>query len=321
MSFLVVTHKHGLIPFAKRISADTDILVWRRNYRKVWDGEFVPIQGAEPSTLELEKIVDLIEEQKPVVLSDVRDYEADYPTLEPEGDSVLRMGCWFDMDGEIHEPHMLVYDMGFKEGDRGRRIANGCTMIRLEGDARHMAKSEIEEQHVDGRFIPGFYEVSVEPDEDMELQFTGANRGWNPLQSHAFISHLENFEGLLLGEEPKFSASSKYVCVAPITIPPWPEHGRPAAQVDIEATPEARGQVFWHDVAVGAGERNPMSAGTDGLLGVARGAADDIHTAHGNLIRVLNEVHVPENQARTDVGAKVPYSVELVQRLFDGMLI
>jgi hypothetical protein len=137
---------------------------------------------------------------------------------------------------------------------------------------------------------------------------SGMTAGWPFLHSHAFLSELEDFAGLLSapvleattdGASPPVLLPKKFVTVLPVSRPPWPTR-KARFRFDLAPieglTPEHMGRVFWHDVQVNPEAGKLTTAGLDGLVGVVRGAADTSQLALVRALEVALRLQLPEKQ-------------------------
>ena len=322
--FLVCTHKHGMTPFAHRLSTEgheVEVVVWQPRYNVAWDGQFKEIPRDSKSRPSKEGLATLQAEldadPELVLLTDIWDLELSATTMFPggppgESTGSLRVGGWLGMQGDWMSPHLLIYDFGIWPGGMGRYIPAAVTLVQLEGAASDLALDHL--NAVDGEI--GLNEVELVQDEFGELEATAHNHGWPWLQTHAFVSELENFGELLLGESPKFTPGSKFVTALPVTIPPWPELGRAADAVEIHTTANTRANTFWHDVALDTETHTLRSAGLDGLLGVPRGAGNSPSMARTKALSVADSIGCQQKQWRPDIGNTVTPVLDAIAEHF-----
>ena len=321
--FLVVTHKHGLTPFANRLrneGHDVEIIVWKPRYAKAWDGRFKSLVRHEegtPSAEALETVQAALDTGELVLLSD---FPHPLPLTSPvqsfnmgtqEASEPLRLGAWISPEGTIEAPHLMIYDMGLWPGGLGLQKAAGATIVRLEAGAAEAARDLLSERDED--LCEGLVEFDLGADEDGDIKLGAHNEGWNWLQSHAFTADLVSL-GQILQDGP-VNWGEKFTTVVPVSVPPWPEYGRAAAEVPIgPLPPETRADVMWHDVALDLENKSLRTAGLDGLVGVAYGSGGSPALALQRALTVAAAIDVPEKQWRPDVGRQV-------QRVLDGFAV
>ena len=323
MSFLVVSHRHDLIPFAYRLKnqgSKTELVICTERFEKAWEGKFDTIIPAR-ETRHLENLGPALEMARAgevVVLSDnykvgdmFQGVETFYGTQRVEEynapTSLLRIGGWWS-DGKLQNPHLLVCDLGAWPGGYGPATLGGLTLIRVEGDnattlsefiepVLHLLRSKYD--------FRGLVQVGVTETASGELSVEGVTLGWPFLQAHAYVSELDDFATHLQGEQ--VCLPQKTVAVVPISLPPWPlRTGVSPEGVELKGlTPKQIGQVFWHDVQLDSEKRTLHSAGLDGLLGVARGAAHNPQLARSKAVALALTLQVPEKQIRPDFGGAV----------------
>lgn len=309
MAILVNSRRHGMIPFAHRLKIEGHKVVTsisKDNYRRLWDGKAIDYNDTTSDDFE-------------VVVSDIWGDErvgvyGTYLTSEPTAKSYLRLGWWQTEEGTQY-PHLLIYDLGAWPGNMGRLIGGGLTLVHLSGeDILGLVSPLIEPLEIEGHL--GLVEADLVPDENGDLSLGGYNLGWNWLQAHAFVGPLENLGELLLGQEARFEPQSKFVSVLPVSIPPWPEHGRKADTPTIEVTSRVRGCTFWHDVVLDMDAGSIIGGGSDGLLGVVRGAGNHPDLAADAVLTEAREISVPELQWRPDVGRQVTAVLNSIEKFY-----
>lgn len=325
--FLVCTHKHGLTPFAHRLRTEgheVEIVVWQPRYNKAWDGDFREVarnSKSKPSKSGLRALQESLDaDPSTILVTDIWDLELTTKrsfrvghATEKESTSLLRVGGWLDSSGTLYAPHLLVYDYGIWPGGMGRHLPAAVTLAFVSGSAADMALGLLSKATT---HAPGLLEVDLEQDEFGELQVVNSSVGWQWLQVHAFVSELENFGELLQGIPPQFSEGSKFVTALPVTIPPWPELGRAADEVEIQTTADTRSHTFWHDVALDAEAQGLRSAGLDGVLGVPRGAGSSPSLALRKALAVADSIGVQQKQWRPDIGQTVTPMLDAVVEHF-----
>jgi len=325
MSFLVVSHRHDLIPFAYRLKNQghkTELVVCTELFQKAWEGKFDHILPAKEVNAEnLGPSLDLARRGEVTVISDnfktsrmfegVDNFygvlsleEFDKPT------SPVRVGVWYENEA-FTNPHLLIYDLGTWPGGLGPAIPGGLTLLRIEGENIgffHEFIAPLVDTLARTSF-QGLVQVGIQEDPVKGLVPDGLQLGWPFLQSHAFVSELESLSSLL--EKSPQTLPKKAVTVVPVSLPPWPYRGSRRAGVSKEGrevsglTPKQVAQIFWHDVRLNTDTRTISSGGLDGLLGVSRGAANTPLLAVLRARALATALDVEEKQYRPEAGAAV----------------
>ena len=343
MSFLVVSHRHELIPFAYRLKNQgekTELVVCTPRFEKAWEGKFDRILPAkEVSRTNLEPTLELARAGQVTVLSNnhktskmFNEVDSFYGTCEveeyPKPSSLLRVGGWWE-GGELHNPHLLIYDLGAWPGGYGPNVPGGMTLIRVEPSQVPLLLEAIEPLTTllqEKYWFQGLLQASLKESLLGQLEIEGVELGWPFLQSHAFLSELESFSSLLLKEPVELP--QKVVTVVPVSLHPWPvefEWNGPDRQPRLRS-PESLpigglsskqiSQVFWHDVQLDIEQRTIKTGGLDGLLGIARGAAHTPHLARKRAMTLALSMTVPEKQVRPDAAGAVSEALaQLEERL------
>jgi len=331
--FLVVSHAHGLLPFAHRLkleNQDVEALVVAPRFEKAWAGKLRKVlrnsQGdINPETLG--PVVQKAEAGELVVLIDSHQTETvfsnakmKYGTLRTDSkpQSVLRAGVWFDGESP-HLHHALVCDIGVWPGGLGPGDLGGLTLIRVDNsDATQYLDSicQVQYQELKARGFKGLAQFGLNfGTQSGEVEVSGMEAGWPFLHTHAFLSELENFGDLMRGIGQS-SLPLKFVTALPLTMPPWPNRkAAPRRPVEVKGlTPKQLGRVFWHDIQVeGSVVR---TAGLDGLVGVIRTAADTSELSRLKAIEIASRAQIPEKQVRVDVGQRVQSTLAELEHLF-----
>ncbi len=237
----------------------------------------------------------------------------------------LRLGGWFDGE-HISAIHLLVVDPGAWINGHGPQIDGGITLIRNENDATAQLVNQLISPHLDflkSKSFKGLIQFGLEfdtPSNDPEIiSFTG---GFSLFHSHAFLSELENFGNVLLGLE-RPTLPSRFVTVVPLTVPPYPNNRARLSHQQIPITgltEKQMSRVFWHDFQVDPESRQISTAGLDGLVGVARGAAESLALSRGLALEIPQRVSLPEKQYREDVGLRVDNALAVLERNFGVVL-
>jgi len=228
----------------------------------------------------------------------------------------LRPGGWFDGEN-LHGHHLLVVDRGAWPGGMGPAIDSGLTMVRIDVPETVWMVDQLAEKWTDELKSSGFrglVQLNLNfQTETGEPEVNGMQAGWPFLHTHAFLSELEDFAGLLAEDTPSATRPAqtllprKFVTALPVSRPPWPTR-KARFRFDLAPigglTPEQMGRVFWHDVQVDPEAQKLTTAGLDGLVGVCRGAADTNELALVRALEVALRLALPEKQFRSDAGRR-----------------
>jgi hypothetical protein len=323
MPFLVVSHRHEMIPFAYRLKNQghtTELLVCTERFEKAWEGKFDHVMPAREvrHTENLKPVMQMAERGELHVLCDSLKVSKKFEgipnfygtTLVEEYDpptSLLRLGGWWTGDGWLN-PHLLVCDLGAWPGGYGTNVLGGLTLIRLGRENLGLFEEFISPVAETLGKLPdfrGLVQAGVQESAAGRLTLQGASFGWPFLQSHAYVSELENLSTHFVGEPE--ALPERTVTVVPVSLPPWPyTKGVSTEGLVLQGlTPKQVAQVFWHDVRLNTEQRTLSSGGLDGLLGVVRGASHNPRLARSKAIRLAASLSVPEKQFRPDAGGLV----------------
>lgn len=336
MSFLLVSHRHGLLPLAHRLrsqGADVEVLVWKKRFEKAWGGRVSSIlRGSEHEIHRdsLQGLSDRVREEGRLVLSDVPPSSPVKEIFEGRGlfreegepfypGSDIRLGGWFDGE-RLQGLHLLVYDLGAWPGGLGAQVPGGLTLVRPQPSFR--GREELEEmlKPVEAALKPlsfrGLVNVGLARSEETGgLTLKGLEAGFPPLHWDAFLSSLGNTQALLEGGEPP-RLEAKYTVVLPVSVPPWPSPGTSGREVKIEGVPpQIQGWFFWYDVQMRENPPELWTAGLDGLVGVARGEGENFETARLHAVGLAGQLWVPERQFRGDAGGRVALTLAQLENL------
>jgi len=323
MNVLVLSARHQLLPFARRLANDghsVETVVYsghkgkyERAYRGVLD--FVTSAKDSERNEKLGALKELAASGKMTVIADhcraARDFagaEALFQQIEQKSDPVgtVRFGAWFD-GAEFCAPHLLIVDEGMQAGGLGAAGDGSLTLVRVSDMAtqeRILKLAEPQANELVEKEFRGLVQWTVEF-EDSELSLgEGRFLGWPPLHTHAFVSELEDFGGLLEGDSPILK--KKYTVALHITQAPYPYHtGQPPEEVPVVLPEAAQAQMFWHDIRVDQEARELRTAGLDGWVGVAHAGGDSFDLAHDLALSVAGSIGLREKQFRMDAGAQV----------------
>lgn len=324
---LVLSVGHSLLPFAFRLQREghevqVACVHCPPRYQEAWGGKFSSFLppskgGVEPEVAE--KVVDAARSAGALVLTNslkwteaLRGAALDGVFGQPQRDEPrtnLQIGAWFDGKA-MRGTHLLAWDQAAWPGGLGPFGPGGAVLVR----APHL--SPFLEPCVDQLAESGYRGLVA-----MDLQATPQGRlavsnltlGWHRLHAHAFVSELESLSAVLEGAEPV--QPKRFVCAVPVSVPPWPSPvAREVARVPIAGlSREQMGQVFFHDMKIVEGQ--PQVAGLDGLVFVARGAADSFELARLKASTICAAVQLPEKQWRPDFGSAVPGIVAALEQL------
>lgn len=315
--FLVLSHKHELLPFANRLMTEGHTvytIIWRQKYERAWSGRIEPILKFSRDSIRRETwkvYVEKVKSGELTLISNVPKareiFEGHNYVWLPFNDGCkdpFRWGGWFDGEKITHS-HVIIADRGAWPGGLGANVDGGLTLIRAPETPEILADAvQAVLEQLGGSNYKGLFAVEFE-------QVTGVlkprqvNVGWLPLQLHAFLAEVQ-LAPLLLGEPT--SPLPRFAVALPLTLPPWPiadAHYQVDAPVQGLTEPQM-GRVWWHDVQFSLEEKALRTAGLDGLLGVCIGAAHNLELARGRVLEVAQRLDVPELQYRPDVGAVVP---------------
>jgi hypothetical protein len=325
LELVVYSHRNGLTPFYFRLQnqgASAYLLVHKAPYEAALAGRVVPALRNEAKEINqetLKVIQERIADGQAALLTDLRKHPfvggrilGVLDSEPPRG--VLRLGAWFD-GFMLQAHHMVICDEGLWPGGLGPQRLGGLTLVLPTEVPKPI-------QDLMAGVIPklqgfiGLIQVGLDLDlASGNFQLSGLSAGWPDLHTAAFISELENLAPLCSGEEPPiFSPGKRFVTVVPVSIPPYPNPGR-APKVALEGlTPQWAAKWFWMDAQVAGNKLE--SAGLDGLLGVARGAAGTPELARATAIALAARLQVPEKQFRNDAGSLVPTMLASLEQTF-----
>ena len=342
MKFVVFSRTHSLLPFAYRLQLekqDVQPIVSVGAFEKAWAGKMEPSprdsKGRYLSPDFLDEVIETLKIQNdtPVLIDDwgieKQLREAGITTLfgvekfDREPRSLIRFGGWFDGE-KLHGHHGLLADRGAWPGGLGSDTDGAMVMVRLDNPDAIRLVDSLANETIDILKSAGFkglvqiglnfHTANGEPEVD------GIVAGWPFLHTHAFLSELPSFSGLLSGAKADTATllPKKFVTVLPVSRPPWPNQKARFLTDQPEVgglTPQQMGRVFWHDVQVDPEAQKLTLAGLDGLVGVVRGAADTSGLALARALEVAIQMQLPEKQFRSDGGRLVQGTLaELEQR-------
>ena len=342
-SFLVLSRRHELLPFAHRLTTEghtVESLVSVGIFEGAWGGKINKVLRDSKGQINPENlgpIVKLAEQGELTVL--INDWRLQstvfqnsarlfgtlrHPEL-PECTDHIRIGGWFNGEN-LTAIHLLIVDIGAWINGHGPQIDSALTLIRNEKDSVTTLINDLVSPHLDflkSKSFKGLVQFGIEfdtPSNDPEI--VSLTAGFSPLHAHAFLSELDSFGKVLLGQQEAV-LSSRFVTVVPLTIPPYPNTRARLSrqQVPIEGLTEKQiSRVFWHDFQVDLESRQISTAGLDGFVGVARGAAESLVLSRGLALEIPQKVSLHQKQYREDVGLRVENALAVLERNFGLVL-
>lgn len=317
MKILVVSHQHGLLPFAwrlKREGHEVSTVVVSPRYQAAWAGRLDKETTGELKREDLERWKEPAATGELVVLTDsTKAMEAFtgapmlYGTWTVPGSAPaqLYMGAWFSDMGEWHDPHWFFPDWGLWPGGFGPTVLAGGVLVRTSQAFKgplvllDALTDSFTKENYRGLVQLGLQWVPAAN----EFQVCGVSGGPTWLHMHAFVAGLTNFGETLGGAVPTFEPK-QFVVVAPVSQPPWPIKGAPGSKpTDLNIPSELTKDCFFHAISLEGGQLR--TAGLDGLIGVVRGSANVLELARAQALKVAAGIGVPERQVRLDVGTRV----------------
>ena len=184
---------------------------------------------------------------------------------------------------QFEAPHGLIVDKGIwpgglgphEFGTTGREALGALTLVRLDTQESLDLFDHLADPRVDALKSEGFlglvqWGLNLSSADGVP-RIEGEIRGWPWLHYHAFLSGIEKFGDVLRGTFP--TLPSKFVVVAPVTIPPWPAATSGGCRkIQVKGlTPIRQGKCFWHDVRIDQEKQEIHTAGLDGMVAIVRG--------------------------------------------------
>jgi hypothetical protein len=307
--FLVVSHKHELLPFANRLRSeghDVRTIVWKQRYEKAWEGRL----KVEPRPKQIDFEDRVLMTNVPALQS--APVEGAWFNIDgPPCESDLRFGVWWT-GSEFAAPHLLIVDRGAWPGGLGPSLDAAMTLIRLQDVPVQVAESlpQVGEVLAESSFR-GLVQVDYSLEEG-KLTPTNISAGWSMLHTHLFVANL-NFGAVLDGDTP--ALPWRYQIALVLSVPPWPNlQGGRSAEAPVEGLNQKQlGQLWWHDVRLDPEQKQLLVGSLDGLLGVPLGAANSLTLAQGRCIGLAQALQVPEKRFRYDAGSRVPQALALLE--------
>lgn len=337
MKIIVLSRQHHLLPFARRLvqeGHDVETIVYHggkhAKYENAYSGviEFTLHAGDKGRAKAIQSLVEIASEattDNPVAvftnddqaLKDFYEVPLLYPRIRqkfhPTG--TLRLGAWFDGEA-FHSEHLLVVDEGHQPAGLGATGDAGLTLIRAMGSGLEWIRSTIAPQadELKGRSFRGLVQWDLTREETPQLG-KGRMLGWPPLHSHAFVSELEDFGGVLSGKVPELKTA--FTVVLHLSQAPWPHRtGHPIAETPITLDKSAMSRTFFHDIQAEQESGAVSTAGLDGWVGVVRGAADSFELAQSRALETAASINFFEKQYRGDVGMRVRHALGVLEEQF-----
>jgi hypothetical protein len=334
--FLVVSHKHGLLPVANRLLSageETQTIVWKHRFEKAWQGKITPaLRGSKGEVRQdtMQLVTESVNSGQTILVTDMSELEGfDSAPLRyhrvrspEEPISSVRLGGWFDGE-KFQQVHLLLVDRGAWPGGLGAGVDAGLTMVLPDPD--WFPRDLLDElwQGLAEKLKSAGFRGLVQADVNQSPETGGPElggwlAGWPWLHTQAFLSELENLPELLKGDIPEYPKDTRYTVVLPVSIPPWPYVKSAGAEVyPVEGlTNQDMSRFFWHDIQVDSEHRELKSGGLDGLLGVSRGSGWSFELARQQALGQAFRLSVPEKQFRPDIGVWVPEALGTLERNF-----
>lgn len=325
-SFLVLSYRHHLTPFAWRLQREghtVESICFKPRYERAWAGALPSSLAGGPKRVadfqaQFASLLPQIDAGDVVVLHDHTKWtsivpNAQFPTLPiapGEPMTPIRLGGWFDGERVVC-PHLLIEDRGAWPGGFGPAVAGGLTVVRpVQWPSAFEEAVQTPVDALKSAGFKGLVGVSAKLSPEGICEATGWQAGWHGLHGHAFLAALGTegvpFGSVLLGLDVP-ALAHRFTVVCPVTVPPWPlEANVSSREVPLPLTPSQQANLFLHDVRVDREAKQLWVAGLNGLIGVARGCADVWELAQARVRGVAGSVQVPEVQWRPDVGHSVP---------------
>jgi hypothetical protein len=330
VKILVLSGRHGLLPFAyrlKREGHDVEVSISKERYEAAWRGRLKKFEFPHTGKRRIEAVQEVAQEAGVVVLTDDPRWTrslAGAPRLFALGpsDALISnpmLGAWFDGEA-FRNRHLLIEERGLWPGGLGAAQPGAAVMVRTETwphEFELVLESQLDRLKSAG--FRGLCQVGfeVEPAEgegEAKVVAKGLRAGWPFLQAHAFLSDCPSVGDILSGIEPPMP--SRYVVVLPVSVPPWPmrvQAGQAPARVEVDLPREMHRHVFFHDIEIGPDA--VRTAGLDGLVGVVRGSAQNLHLARSRALAVAIQMGVPEKQYRSDAGQVSEWALARLEEL------
>ena len=332
MKYLFLSQRNGLVPFAyyfARRGLDVDLVVWKGTHEASLAGlpggpNRPEVERQSAGGLPIHETLDRYRELEPGSLTVVTDLPSAHRVLgegpryfdtngEPL-DNGIQVGGWWS-GGRLRLEHLLVVDVGAWTGGMGPRIDGGMSLV-WPVQTPDLAPLQAQLAPLLGGFT-GLVRFELSPGEG-GLEVGRLQLGWTPLHTHLFLAELEGSQSLLEGSG-EAKPRARFLTAVPVSVPPWPNPGRGAEGHPIQLTEQQLSQFFWHDARRGEGKQL-VTAGLDGLVGVAVGSALNPLGARLKALALAEALDLPEKQFRADAGARVPEVVAAFEEQFGVVL-
>jgi hypothetical protein len=298
MKVLVVSYKHGLLPYAWRLQregCDVETVVVRERYRRAWSG-LLDVRGS---------IDDVVDARERVLVTDsslaIRKLSGValrvfgfVGSAEDLGGYPYRLAAWFNGE-ELSGYHAWFPELGVAAGGLGKRCVSAGLLSGTAALAEQ-ARNALE---------PRRDEIKASGHRGLVWLADGALQGgWSFLHAHLFVGE-QSLQALIEGGAAV--APQGWICGVVVSVPPWPlECNLPSAPAVLEGwNDEDQRAVFFHDISVDPAARAVRVGGTDGLVGVVRGVGLVPELARARALSIVGRLALPEAQVRPDVGAKL----------------
>lgn len=331
MKTLILSHKHHLAPLAWRLSREgeqVELITCKKRYQGAWAGRLPQaIPPGQPIYPEHPDLKPWVEAASRGEIRIITDYMA---ALSAFGDSThlfytlktanpsrenysVVLGAWWTGE-EWLLPHWYIPEWGLFPGGLGAEVIAGGTVLRGSSyplDTLAPLESALQQVNFKGLVGAGLRWVEATGKLEPTGMFTAGWSEW--LHWELALGELPSLT-TLLGGDPQPTDLAPFTVGVVLSQPPWPIVGTPAPpSVPLELNPEVTRRVFFHDIKVEAGQ--VMTAGSDGLVGVARGTGRSLARARQVALTVAGLVNFPERQLRMDVGLGVDQAVVALEGL------
>ena len=317
MRILVISHKHHLLPFAWRLAREGNtvhVKVQRDRYQRAWAGKLARWPGQGSMEEQADEVAAATRESDPLtVLTDSLTWQRllrergaqrvvgvlERPYPEDGKALALAVGGWWTGE-QWHSPHLWLQERGLWPGGLGPATPGAGMAVHLNYLPEAFGQFLVDAQdELKSEGFVGLVQLWVGMGEG-GWAVRGLTGGWPFLHTQAFVSELEDFGALLCGEGP--AVRHRYITVLPVSVPPWPTSCN-VNSVEQPVTGLGRddlSNVFFHDVVVDGESQTVRVAGTDGLVGVVRGASNYPSQSRALAHEIATRLTVGEKQLRLD---------------------
>lgn len=320
--YLVLPRRHHLIPLAWRLKGEghtVGVLPRSDRYERAWDGLFdKAFKGQEKRDREeMAQLVEMAKTGQFTILTDCEKWQAQFEGAErvfgPTGENPIpnewrpapvQVGAWRTGDGRDILPHLIVRDLGAWPGGMGPCVTAGV-LSEWWGEWRIPAglAPAFEDEGWEVEVPPGLWQRDIIANEAGVVSFGAPRGGWELWQSQLLLSQVESLGGLL-EDRPQGEAKGRFAAALAVSVPPWPNDKARSAPVLISGPSREQRQsvLSWFDVRK-VGEMKVLeTAELDGLVAIARVAANSIQWAGAQVLDVAQAFELPERQYRPDLG-------------------